>query len=97
MIRRPPRSTRTDTRCPYTTLVRSYGLVELFLDLGGGAFLDEIAGVAGVFKVSQGRCFGDAGQMGQHSGFLARQYGQGLEASGLDHLDRKSTRLNSSH
>src|SRR3546814_2713134 len=23
MIRRPPRSTRTDTRCPYTTLVRS--------------------------------------------------------------------------
>src|SRR3546814_14546982 len=24
MIRRPPRSTRTDTRFPYTTLVRSY-------------------------------------------------------------------------
>src|SRR3546814_3417221 len=24
MIRRPPRSTRTDTLCPYTTLVRSY-------------------------------------------------------------------------
>src|SRR3546814_5489677 len=23
MIRRPPRSTRTDTRCPYTTLFRS--------------------------------------------------------------------------
>src|SRR3546814_7273230 len=23
MIRRPPRTTRTDTRCPYTTLVRS--------------------------------------------------------------------------
>src|SRR3546814_19353424 len=23
MIRRPPRSTRTDTRCPYTTLCRS--------------------------------------------------------------------------
>src|SRR3546814_6117618 len=23
MIRRPPRSTRTDTHCPYTTLVRS--------------------------------------------------------------------------
>src|SRR3546814_8761857 len=25
MIRRPPRSTRTDTRFPYTTLFRSYG------------------------------------------------------------------------
>src|SRR3546814_17690969 len=25
MIRRPPRSTRTDTRCPYTTLCRSTG------------------------------------------------------------------------
>src|SRR3546814_10573026 len=27
MIRRPPRSTRTDTRFPYTTLVRSLGAV----------------------------------------------------------------------
>src|SRR3546814_5825877 len=26
MIRRPPRSTRTDTLCPYTTLFRSSGL-----------------------------------------------------------------------
>src|SRR3546814_4381875 len=26
MISRPPRSTRTDTRCPYTTLFRSSGL-----------------------------------------------------------------------
>src|SRR3546814_1227846 len=28
MIRRPPRSTRTDTRCPYTTLFRSRRLCE---------------------------------------------------------------------
>src|SRR3546814_10557846 len=27
MIRRPPRSTRTDTLCPYTTLVRSPGQI----------------------------------------------------------------------
>src|SRR3546814_14741315 len=26
MIRRPPRSTRTDTLCPYTTLFRSLGV-----------------------------------------------------------------------
>src|SRR3546814_14019712 len=28
MIRRPPRSTRTDTLFPYTTLFRSYGRIE---------------------------------------------------------------------
>src|SRR3546814_16758992 len=38
MIRRPPRSTRTDTLCPYTTLFRSLGPSE-----GGG-------GVRGVMK-----------------------------------------------
>src|SRR3546814_13494047 len=31
MIRRPPRSTRTDTLFPYTTLFRSYGTVALAL------------------------------------------------------------------
>src|SRR3546814_5471105 len=30
MIRRPPRSTRTDTLFPYTTLFRSYWLVSLW-------------------------------------------------------------------
>src|SRR3546814_8350815 len=32
MIRRPPRSTRTDTLFPYTTLFRSAGLKTTFLD-----------------------------------------------------------------
>src|SRR3546814_5758356 len=37
MIRRPPRSTRTDTLCPYTTLVRSVpASVPLNPRLGGG-------------------------------------------------------------
>src|SRR3546814_2173453 len=31
MIRRPPRSTRTDTLFPYTTLFRSHGMSELLL------------------------------------------------------------------
>src|SRR3546814_6570396 len=38
MIRRPPRSTRTDTLCPYTTLFRSLhhrGQVGIFLQHGG--------------------------------------------------------------
>src|SRR3546814_13755895 len=33
MIRRPPRSTRTDTLFPYTTLFRSVGQVEEVLDV----------------------------------------------------------------
>src|SRR3546814_11560821 len=49
MIRRPPRSTRTDTLFPYTTLFRSPQLgatevdhvLAVFLDVGGGA-VDEI-------------------------------------------------------
>src|SRR3546814_18672302 len=37
MIRRPPRSTRTDTLFPYTTLFRSIALLrEAALDVGGG-------------------------------------------------------------
>src|SRR3546814_16352665 len=32
MIRRPPRSTRTDTLFPYTTLFRSEGVVDALLD-----------------------------------------------------------------
>src|SRR3546814_11545672 len=35
MIRRPPRSTRTDSLFPYTTLFRSVGAVFCVLDLGG--------------------------------------------------------------
>src|SRR3546814_15912908 len=45
MIRRPPRSTRTDTLFPYTTLFRSRGGARLcrdrFVDLVEGEGLDE--------------------------------------------------------
>src|SRR3546814_17321571 len=36
MIRRPPRSTRTDTLFPYTTLFRSYNLIAVPIALAGG-------------------------------------------------------------
>src|SRR3546814_20078869 len=45
MIRRPPRSTRTDTLFPYTTLFRSQllGRIEdLFGELGARADADEV-------------------------------------------------------
>src|SRR3546814_15928609 len=37
MIRRPPRSTRTDTLFPYTTLFRSPGLIDANYTLGDAA------------------------------------------------------------
>src|SRR3546814_5688287 len=40
MIRRPPRSTRTDTLFPYTTLFRSPGA-------GGAGFPDQVGAIAG--------------------------------------------------
>src|SRR3546814_15361138 len=45
MIRRPPRSTRTDTLFPYTTLLRS---VSLWLPLGLGAAVGYLSGLFGV-------------------------------------------------
>src|SRR3546814_8234154 len=38
MIRRPPRSTRTDTLFPYTTLFRSLGVEAIFLERPEGVF-----------------------------------------------------------
>src|SRR3546814_11879471 len=38
MIRRPPRSTRTDTRFPYTTLFRSFSAVPTGGDAHGDLF-----------------------------------------------------------
>src|SRR3546814_4399025 len=49
MIRRPPRSTRTDTLFPYTTLFRS-GEVEMDAAIMDGATLD-IGGVAAIRDV----------------------------------------------
>src|SRR3546814_21050725 len=112
MIRRPPRSTRTDTLFPYTTLFRS---------IGGSEQLDAIL----VQRVDQGlesRCLRfpvciqhrDADENdgviamreGQVVGYAARLAAQpferedrhALERFGHEQFpDRKSTRLNSSH
>src|SRR3546814_19511423 len=84
MIRLPPRSTRTDTLFPYTTLFRSLdraadadGHVQLRRDdLAGLADLQFVGHVAGVDRCARG------------ADRSAELVGQG---------DRKSTRLNSSH
>src|SRR3546814_14896348 len=90
-LRRPPRSTRTDTLVPYTTLFRSAGT-------GAGAVLRaEGAGV----RVVAG-CRPDAA-LGVSFVGSAASSATGSEATGagvattVSAADRKSTRLNSSH
>src|SRR3546814_7032459 len=109
MIRRPPRSTRTDTLFPYTTLFRSplrcvgavlEGLAlrcDRLADLADDAHAaavelhGELDGLAGF---EQGFDVGDRLAECHHGAFLALV----LERDGrAGHLDRKSTRLNSSH
>src|SRR3546814_20185377 len=98
MIRRPPRSTRTDTLFPYTTLVRSHLVTRvapdipvLFLDTGKHfpetlAYRDALAARLGLNLVT---LTPDAEE-------LATKDETGLRWS-YDPEDRKSTRLNSSH
>src|SRR3546814_17860733 len=79
MIRRPPRSTRTDTLFPYTTLFRSEYIGVLLTQ-------PEIRARLAEATADFQRTMDEEG--------LARQ--QKLRAMDED-LDRKSTRLNSSH
>src|SRR3546814_4930497 len=103
MIRRPPRSTRTDTLFPYTTLFRSpphlLGCLHLAGDLvgpvvrhvavrAGGAHARTVAEVYGARQLLV-----DVGLhlvTGDAEGLGVGQLQRGVE-------DRKSTRLNSSH
>src|SRR3546814_15046096 len=101
MIRRPPRATRTDTRFPYTTLFRSLRLVLLLVQE-----VVELARV-GEESLEVSPAF-HHGIHGVHAGslrlfrHLLRRLDRvaGVLVAVNDekaHLDRKSTRLNSSH
>src|SRR3546814_20962576 len=104
MIRRPPRSTRTDTLFPYTTLFRStrrcdvttITCVDLFCGAGGlthGFVLEGLPVVAGIDLDPACRFPYEANNQAR---FLERDIGK-VTTSELKALDRKSTRLNSSH
>src|SRR3546814_1932147 len=105
MIRRPPRSTRTDTLFPYTTLFRS-GHPERALGKG----LAELHGLGDLRRVGHQQAAGVQGSGGVlHDLPRLRQVEHhAVEVSLVDALvavalldlvalDRKSTRLNSSH
>src|SRR3546814_12684127 len=92
VIRLPPRSTRTDTLVPYTTLFRydvddrELGLVHSAVKMIEKHFL------------GQRRALAQAQQL-EHLIFLAGQmhaHAIDLDRLGVE-IDRKSTRLNSSH
>src|SRR3546814_16412776 len=92
MIRRQPRSTRTDTLFPYTTLFRSHQRQQFVVALQvfavvGEALAAEI-GLAQLVALDHG-----AHGAIQDQDALAKQAGE-VAAAGID---RKSTRLNSSH
>src|SRR3546814_2652083 len=111
MIRRPPRSTRTDTLFPYTTLFRSVGGQRLPaadalkhaglapLDLGpkeglallNGTQFSTANALAGLFRAET--VFRSA----LITGALSTEAAKGSDAPFDPRIDRKSTRLNSSH
>src|SRR3546814_14563603 len=99
MIRRPPRSTRTDTLLPYTTLFRSAN--EGITGRGGVDRRDrERRGAAVVLAGEPADRRGAVGD--DHAARALAQ--QPLDHAGLavgsgreELQDRKSTRLNSSH
>src|SRR3546814_11414456 len=93
MIRRPPRSTRTDTLFPYTTLFRAlkdkhiyYGSVMQILCSKDGCLTHSEKGVDQLLSWDYGHLTTEGAEL------VARSL---LEEGDLQ--DRKSTRLNSSH
>src|SRR3546814_19947741 len=81
MIRRPPRSTRTDTLFPYTTLFRS---VELRLGIAARAHQRGEAGVGGDLPRALGRRAFEPTLLLRLGGFL--DLGDHRRASGEDRL-----------
>src|SRR3546814_14866556 len=73
MIRRPPRSTRTDTLFPYTTLFRSGGVVwKGNLDVGGEALGDRLH--FGLDRVDRVERIGARSQLDAETGEIGRAH-----------------------
>src|SRR3546814_3654275 len=108
MIRRPPRSTRTDTLFPYTTLFRSFrrrhGLDrDRHEGVAGAAQFRTLAEIHARLLDREARLVEAAGDRveldpeGGHRPAMDHVGGGGDEADRHADGDRKSTRLNSSH
>src|SRR3546814_16972721 len=103
MIRRPPRSTRTDTRVPYPTLFRSCSTKNLqrsAQEVSGilAAIQDKLADLATDPLVHQRQVrVRAAGRLNLLPASLRATIEAAEEATKGHDADRKSTRLNSSH
>src|SRR3546814_4511526 len=121
MIRRPPRSTRTDTLFPYTTLFRSAeageatrGLLPLGDRLGRGRphlhqgvlhlldhQADDLLRLFGTVEDGIEVGIDDVGEAGEDTHrsvpYLCLSRMTAALRAGRERVDRKSTRLNSSH
>src|SRR3546814_14579502 len=104
MIRRPPRSTRTDTLFPYTTLFRSVASIRMGVedfrqqdhDRDISAVRNFYAGVLLLVKEALIRAAPEADP--QHViGAKLKPVPDGQGGIEMAQVDRKSTRLNSSH
>src|SRR3712207_9079015 len=95
MIRRPPRS----TLFPYTTLFRSM-YAKVVLDVRSEHFEDELDALKRRQRVTQDHEL-PADALKQlvetYKGLVQRHAGVPFPSDPYDQLDRKSTRLNSSH
>src|SRR3546814_7856701 len=98
MIRRPPRSTRTDTLFPYTTLVRAKAVLVVAFD--ARRLIDQIRHLlpAGAEVLSLDAMRLDDSMLTNRRNYLdpinfATNFAFFRDGDG----DRKSTRLNSSH
>src|SRR3546814_5345581 len=100
MIRRPPRSTRTDTLFPYTTLFRSDGGIALIFNTTEGwqSLKDSQSIRASALNMKVPSFTTAAGSIAAAEAIEALR-GSTLEVRALQSYygDRKSTRLNSSH
>src|SRR3546814_7749184 len=99
MLRRPPRSTRTDTLFPYTTLFRSRGGADR---VPVGKFDLYAAEDQQLWHLLQGAArehLDGVGSGGRRADAAASQFPFLLDHGfqGISVADRKSTRLNSSH
>src|SRR3546814_18034125 len=101
MVRRPPRSTRTDTLFPYTTLFRSRFIHAPALREAGARAANATLAIrnAAVWGDAGTACASDSTKFGAWDRNLmtewhARYGGRGVM---IYWQDRKSTRLNSSH
>src|SRR3546814_11606804 len=94
-IRRPPRSTRTDTLFPYTTLFRS-----LCLWIDGEFSGHAVCPGHSILQIGVAAALPTAALFllpGQCAQCYRLSFFTTFARGGFDSLDRKSTRLNSSH